>query len=87
MSAYRCEAGEIFDEIDCLQLVVRRPEDELGDEAVVLGDFDMIALFKAAFETEGVPEPFRETGMMQRHTLPLVAPKTQPCHSRRHAGA
>ena len=53
--------GEVFDmEIDCLQLTVRRPEEELGDEQVVLGDFDMMALFNTAFETEGVPEPFRE---------------------------
>jgi hypothetical protein len=47
-------------EIDCLQLTVRRPDEELCDEAVVLGDFDLMALFQTAFDTEGVPEPFRE---------------------------
>ena len=53
--------GEVFDmEIDCLQLTVRRPEEELTEETVDLGDFDMIALFNTAFEAEGVPEPFRE---------------------------
>jgi hypothetical protein len=53
--------GEVFDmEIDCLQLTVRRPDEELCDEAVVLGDFDLMALFQTAFDTEGVPEPFRE---------------------------
>jgi DNA repair exonuclease SbcCD nuclease subunit len=53
--------GEVFDmEIECLQLTVRKPDEELCDEAVVLGDFDLMALFQTAFETEGVPEPFRE---------------------------
>ena len=36
--------GEIFDmEIDCLQLMVRRPDQELDSEQVVLGDFDLKA--------------------------------------------
>jgi hypothetical protein len=39
---------------------IRKPDEELCDEAVVLGDFDMMTLFNTAFETEGVPEPFRE---------------------------
>src|SRR4029079_4517459 len=36
--------GEVFDmEIDCLQLIVRRPEEELGDEAVAPGHFALMA--------------------------------------------
>jgi hypothetical protein len=36
--------GEVFDmEIDCLQLTVRRPDEELDNEQVVLGDFDLMA--------------------------------------------
>src|SRR4051812_25737843 len=60
--------GEAFDmEIDCLQLVVRRPQEELSDEAVVLGDFDMMALFATAFEAESVPGLFREKVIEQYH--------------------
>jgi len=60
--------GEVFDmEIDCLQLTVRRPDEELCDEAVVLGDFDLMALFQTAFDAEGVPEPFRGKVIEQYH--------------------
>jgi DNA repair exonuclease SbcCD nuclease subunit len=60
--------GEVFDmEIDCLQLIVRRPDEELSNEAVALGDFDMITLFNTAFEAEGVPEIFREKVIEQYH--------------------
>ena len=53
--------GEVLDlEIDCLQLTVRRPDEGLVDETVVLGDFDLMALFETAFDAEGVPEHFRE---------------------------
>lgn len=64
--------GEVFGmEIDCLQLTVRRPEEELCDEAVVLGDFDLMALFETAFETEGVPGLVREKVIeqYQRHKM------------------
>jgi DNA repair exonuclease SbcCD nuclease subunit len=65
--------GEVFDlEIDCLQLTVRRPEEELADETVVLGDFDLMALFETAFETEGVPEPFREKIIERYQTLKMA---------------
>lgn len=69
MPACRFEPGELFDlEIDCLQLIVRRPPDEeLSNEAVALGDFDMITLFNTAFEAEGVPEIFREKVIEQYH--------------------
>jgi hypothetical protein len=53
--------------IDCLQLTVRRPDEELVDETVVLGDFDLMALFETAFEAEGVPEIFREKVIEQYH--------------------
>ena len=60
--------GEVLDlEIDCLQLTVRRLNEEFVDETVVLGDFDLMALFETAFETEGVPEPFREKVIEQYH--------------------
>jgi len=65
--------GEAFDmEIDCLQLTVRRPAEELADETVVLGDFDLMALFETAFETEGVPEPFREKIIERYQTLKMA---------------
>src|SRR5437868_5597228 len=52
--------GKVFNrDIDCLQLTLGRPEEALTDEAVVLGDFDMMALFKTAFEAKGLPAPFR----------------------------
>ena len=54
------------------QLVVRRPDEELGDEQVNLGDFDMMALFKTAFEAEGVPEAFREK-MIERYQCQRTA--------------
>ena len=65
--------GEFFDlEIDCLQFTVRRPEEELADETIVLGDFDLMALFKTAFEVEGVPEPFREKVIERYHRHRMV---------------
>ena len=59
-------------DIDCLQLTVWRPEEALTDEAVVLGDFDMMALFAKAFEAEGVPESFREKVIEQYHRHRMV---------------
>jgi hypothetical protein len=59
-------------EIDCLQLTVRRPAEELVDETVVLGDFDLMALFETAFDAEGVPEAFREK-VIERYQTQRVA--------------
>jgi hypothetical protein len=53
--------GEVLDqEIDCLQLTVVRESEEAEDIAVTLGDFDMDALMKQAFEEENVPDHIRQ---------------------------
>lgn len=48
--------GEVLDqEIDCLQLTIKRLSDTVvEEETVTLGDFDMMSLFQKAFQDAGV---------------------------------
>lgn len=55
------EAGQKLEqEIDCLQLTVRRADAVEGDLTVTLGDFDMRSLFGEAFDEEQVPQHIRQ---------------------------
>lgn len=53
--------GEALDfDLDCLQLQVRRPEEQAVSLEVSYADFNMEGLFVQAFEQEGVPPSIRE---------------------------
>lgn len=59
--------GEVLDqEVDCLQLTVRREGTSAeDDDEVSMGDFDLMSLFTQAFEEADVPPPVR-TQLIER---------------------
>lgn len=60
------------DEVDCLQLVVKRLNGVADDTPVVtLGDFDMETLFRQAFTQAGVKDEITNTLLGQYHELRL----------------
>ena len=49
--------------------------EELANEQVALGNFDLMTLFKTAFEAEGVPEPFQ----VEQHMHAGLGPYGDEC--------
>lgn len=65
------EEGEVLDdEIDCLQLTIKKKGSSDVDDTptVTLGDFDMDTLFRQAFQNAGVTPEITEQVLEQYHT-------------------
>ncbi len=68
------ELGETYDlELDCLQLTLQRLSSEEEPETVTLGDFDLAALFKRAFDQCGVSADLRATVLGKYDDLRVTA--------------